>query len=71
VTDVSTYDLSYKLQNLEGRVERIEQARLEEQQRERERRRQRDDALWRWFCFGMVLILAIAWTVILTVKAME
>jgi hypothetical protein len=71
VTDVSTYDLSYKLQNLQDRVERIEQARLEEQPRERERRKRRDDALWRGFMFAMTLVLAVIWAVILTVEAME
>ncbi len=71
MTEVSTYDLSYKLQNLQDRVDRIEKERLKELEERSRRAQERHEAFMRWFLFGMILILAIAWTAIITTAIVE
>jgi hypothetical protein len=69
MTDVSTYDLSYKLKNLQDRVERIEKERLEELEQSNERMRRKNEAFMRWSLFGIILIAAIVWSVVITLLA--
>lgn len=66
MTDVTTYEIDHKVRRLEYRVERIEKDRLQELEQRNERMRQKTEAIMRWFTFGMVLIGAIAWTVVIT-----
>lgn len=71
MTDVTTYEIGQKVRLLEGRVERIEQDRLKELEERAERMRQKNDAFMRWSLFGIILVAAVAWTVVIMLAVVE
>ena len=46
---------------LEGRIETLEQARLDELKRKAEQEREKTERLHRWMTFGFMLVTAVAW----------
>ena len=69
MADVSTYVLETKIQILEDRIKAIEQARLDELKRKTEAQRHKNELWMRWTTFGIVLVVAVAWAVLLTLIA--
>ena len=69
MADVDTHMLASKLSLLETRVERIERERIAELERQNERARRRSDLLWHLTLFGMLSILAVVLSVLLTLAA--
>jgi len=66
MADVSTYELDQRIGIIERRIETIEQRHLDDLKRNAEREKHKTEVLMRSMTFGLVLIAAVAWTVMIT-----